>query len=185
MKRAFLFLLALVLMAAPAALAQSQGSEQSQQEKPAAKKPKPLDPADVETLTGRPTGQATAEPAPKPGHPLAGERAPKKGHPLDWRDVDILTGKADRYAQRGYAAPYVYADVPVSGSRFGTSQFGSSQFGTTRFGTSRFATVTTEVSPLPFIPLGNIGTRRFGFAGGRSFVFARRPHARIPTFLIF
>ena len=79
----------------------------------------------METLTGRPY-EGQAEPAPKPGHPLAGEPAPKKGHPLDPRDVDILTGKADRYNQRGYygqAVPYVYVEVPVSGSRFGSTQF--------------------------------------------------------------
>jgi hypothetical protein len=126
MKRAIYLALMVALFAAPALVAQ----EQPQEPAPAAKKPKPpkpMDPADVETLTGRPYA-GEAEPAPKPGHPLAGEPAPKKGHPLDWRDVDILTGKADRNNQGSYygrAVPYVYVDVPVDGSRFGSTRFGS------------------------------------------------------------
>jgi hypothetical protein len=132
MKRATYLVLVVALFAAPLLVAQEQPEPSAtggQAQAPAAKKPKPpkpLDPADVETLTGRPYA-GEAEPAPKPGHPLAGEPAPKKGHPLDQRDVDILTGKADRYNQRGFygqAAPYVYVDVPVSGSRFGSTRFG-------------------------------------------------------------
>jgi len=129
MKRAIYLALVMTLCAAPALVAQEQPQQQpASGQTPAAKKPapKPLDPADVETLTGRPY-EGQAEPAPKPGHPLAGEPAPKKGHPLDQRDVDILTGKADRYNQRGFygqAVPYVYVDVPVSGSRFGSTRFG-------------------------------------------------------------
>jgi hypothetical protein len=130
MKRAIYLALALALLMAPAVLAQEQAQPSQQTQAPAAKKPapKPVDPADVETLTNRPY-EAEAEPAPKPGHPLAGEPAPKKGHPLDWRDVDILTGKADRYNQPGFynqAVPYVYVDVPLNASRFGTTQFSGS-----------------------------------------------------------
>jgi hypothetical protein len=132
MKRAIYLALVVALFAAPALLAQEQPKPQesaSGGQAPAKKPaPKPVDAADVETLTGHPY-EGQAEPAPKPGHPLAGEPAPKKGHPLDPRDVDILTGKADRYNQRGFygqAVPYVYVDVPVSGSRFGSTRFGSS-----------------------------------------------------------
>ena len=129
MKRAIYLALAVALFAAPILMAQEQPQPAPSGQTPAAKKPapKPVDPADVETLTGRPY-EANAEPAPKPGHPLAGEPAPKKGHPLDQRDVDILTGKADRYNQRGFygqVVPYVYVDVPVNASRFGSSRFGS------------------------------------------------------------
>jgi len=129
MKLAIYLAMVVALFAAPALLAQEQPQPQQQAQVPAAKKPKPpkpVDPADVEALTGRPY-EAEAEPAPKPGHPLAGEPAPKKGHPLDPRDVDILTGKADRYNQRGFygqATPYVYVDVPATGSRFGSTRFG-------------------------------------------------------------
>lgn len=129
MKRAIYLALVVALFVAPALLAQEQPKPQesaSGGQAPAKKPaPKPLDPADVETLTGRPYA-GEAEPAPKPGHPLAGEPAPKKGHPLDWRDVDILTGKADRYNRRGsyaQAVPYIYVDVPVTGSRFGSTSF--------------------------------------------------------------
>lgn len=128
MKRAIYLAFVVALLAVPALLAQEQPQPQQQTQAPAAKKPapKPVDPADVETLTGRPYA-GEAEPAPKPGHPLAGEPAPKKGHPLDQRDVDILTGKADRFNQRGFygqAVPYVYVDVPVNTSRFGSTRFG-------------------------------------------------------------
>ena len=157
MKRAIFLALVFVLVAAPSVLAQSQsGSQQPAQQTPP-KQPKPADPADVETLTGRPNGQAEAEPAPKTGHPLGGQAAPKKGHPLDPRDVDILTGKADRYAPRNNLNPYVYVDTPVGGSRFGYSQFGSSQF----------SPVSTRVSPLPFA-FGRVGNRSFFFVGGRQ-----------------
>ena len=128
MKRAVYLALAVALFAAPVLMAQEQPQTQPQQtQAPAAKKPapKPMDPADVEALTGRPYA-GEAEPAPKPGHPLAGEPTPKKGHPLDWRDVDVLTGKADRYNRRGsyaQAVPYIYVDVPVTGSRFGSTSF--------------------------------------------------------------
>lgn len=127
MKRAIYLALVAALFVAPALLAQEQPQPQEQKQAPAKKPaPKPVDPADVETLTGRPY-EGQAEPAPKPGHPLAGEPAPKKGHPLDPRDVDILTGKADRYNRRGSYAqvvPYIYVDVPVTGSRFGSTRFG-------------------------------------------------------------
>ena len=111
MKR-LIFLVALLLVA-QGAWAQ-QGSAQTQEPPKPAAKPKPVDPADVETLTGRPYA-GEAEPAPKPGHPLNGEPAPKKGHPLDWRDVDILTGKADRAARQPYASPYATSPLMLSG----------------------------------------------------------------------
>lgn len=168
--------LALALLVAPAALAQSQSSAQPQQEqKPAAKQPTPPDAA-------RPNGQAEPELATRIGHPLGGAPAPKKGHPLDWRDVDILTGKAGGYAQRdsrGYAGAPVYVDAPGGGSRFGYSQFGASQF----------APVSTEVFPLPrAAAFGGIGTRRFGVRGrvvGSGFVFLPRFSRRTSTFFIF
>lgn len=137
MKRTVFLALVVTLMAAPALLAQ-QPAQQPQAQPPEVKKPKPVDPADVATLTGQPGYAAEPEAAPKPGHPLAGEPAPKKGHPLDPRDVDILTGKADRSAQQpAYAPPYLYGYGGVNG-------YGS------RFGYSRFTGGSTRTSPLPF-----------------------------------
>jgi hypothetical protein len=79
------------------------------------KRPHPLDPADVESITGRPYQAA------------AWGKAPKPGHPLDWTDVEILTGRArgsssQPYARSGYgygAVPYVY--VPMNVPYYGDS----------------------------------------------------------------
>ncbi len=141
-------LLVLLLLAPPGLWAQ-QGQTQPQN-KPAAKKAKPADPADVETLTGNSNGAQAPEAAPRTGHALNGQPAPKLGHPLDPADVDVLTGKATGYARSGnpgYAAPYVYPGYAVG------SQFGGSQF----------APVSTATSPL-FVP------RAFGRIGNRSFI---------------
>jgi hypothetical protein len=170
MKRALLMALAVALVAAPAAFAQEK---QDKQDKPAnpppapAKKP-PVDPADVETLTGRPSTQA----APRP--------APKKGAPLDWRDVDILTGKANgRSGQRSYVNPYVYVDPLGSGRGYTGSQFTDNQF----------APVSTQTAPL-FAPraFGRVRDHSFvvfgNTAGPSRFVFGQRSGGRAPFFFI-
>jgi hypothetical protein len=79
------------------------------------KRPHPLDPADVETLTGRPYEGANWG------------RAPKPGHPLDWNDVAILTGKAGGSSGNysGYAygvTPYMYVSpyTPMFGHEYFT-----------------------------------------------------------------
>ena len=145
----------MVLLAATGAWAQQSSGQSQEQEPPkqeAKPKPKPVDPADVETLTGRPYQREMAP-------------APKKGHPLDWRDVDILTGKserAEREARRPYAgyAPYAYGGVPAYRGRYGSSALASEE--------SQFAPVTTQTSP--FFP-----PRFFGRGHGRSpFFFGPR-----------
>ena len=80
----------------------------------------------------QPQAQAAAPEAQNARTP---QPAPKKGHPLDWRDVEILTGKADRAARHPYAAgsPYVYVDPPVSGSRYSDSLWTPSSTRTTPF----------------------------------------------------
>jgi len=76
-----------------------------------AKRPQPLDPADVETLTGYP-------------YPVEMRPAPKPGHPLDPADVDVLTGKTRRsayedYGYQGKVTPYYYYPVDPYGSGYG------------------------------------------------------------------
>ena len=83
---------------------------------PALKPGHPLDPNDVNVLTGRAT---------MPGEPTA---RPKPGHPLDPADVDILTGKADGGANgsRLYGTPYGYYTYMIDPLAYrGESFFGS------------------------------------------------------------
>jgi hypothetical protein len=167
MKRALWMLLALALVVAPASAQEKQ--EQNKPAPPAApakaKKP-PVDPADVETLTGRPSNQAAPSPA------------PKKGAPLDWRDVDILTGKSNGRS-RAYVTPYVYVDAPG----YGRGNTGSV------FTDNQFAPVTTETSPL-FAPraFGRVRDHSFivfgNTAGTSRFFFGPRTGGRSPFFFI-
>lgn len=100
-----------IVLAVPA---QAQGQSQSQsQESPkyqsvAPKKsaPKPADPADISTLTGRPMPPSVAA-KPVPRDPAEDNYDPKarKGAPLNQDDVDVLTGK---YDARGYAGYQPY-----------------------------------------------------------------------------
>jgi hypothetical protein len=107
------------------------------------KRPHPLDPADVEAITGRPYQGA------------AWGKAPKPGHPLDWTDVEILTGRArgsNGYSGSAYgAAPYVYVqmDGQMYGSRYGSpygARYGS--WSGSWFGGDVFAPITTQTRPL-------------------------------------
>jgi len=167
MKRLALLVVLVLLAAAQVGWAQQSGQsqEQEQPKQEAKPKPKPMDPADVETLTGRPY-PGVMEPAPKPGHPLNGVPAPKKGHPLDWRDVDILIGKAERAEREarrpnaGYA-PYAYGGV---GYGYGMG-YGRRRYSALASEESQFAPVTTETAPF-FSP-------RFGRGHGGSFFFLR------------
>jgi hypothetical protein len=116
MRRAIVLVVAALLVAAGVS-AQSQ----YQSAAPAKKQPRPLDPADVATLTGRSMPQQQAA-RPRPGSPaqpadvdaLTGRSngqtearpAPKRGQPLDWNDVDILSGK-NQSSTYSPATPYV------------------------------------------------------------------------------
>jgi len=96
-------LVMLAALAAAGAAAQEQPKYQSVA--PKKKKPKPLDPADVATLTGRPVSPSVAAlPKPKDRSEAVdnGEEAPNKRPPLNQEDVDILTGKHDQYDSARY-----------------------------------------------------------------------------------
>lgn len=73
--------------------------------------------------------------APEAQNNRTSQSAPKKGRPLDWRDVEILTGKADRAVRHPYAAgsPYVYMDAPAAGWRYGDSTWTPSSTRTAPF----------------------------------------------------
>jgi hypothetical protein len=193
MKRALFAALVLALVMAPAALAQEKQDKPANPPPAKAKRP-PLDLADVETLTGRPSTQAAPSPAPAKRPPVdpadvetltgrpsgqgAPSPAPKKGAPLDWRDVDILTGKSNARS-RATATPYVYVDAPGYGRGRSGSVFTDSQF----------APVTTETSPL-FAPraFGRVRDHSFvvfgNTAGSPRFFFGPRPSGRATFFFI-
>ncbi|MGH9860753.1 MAG: hypothetical protein ACRD5F_12090 [Candidatus Acidiferrales bacterium] len=85
---------------------QSQSQGQYQSVAPKKKPGKPVDPADVATLTGRPVpqsalakSQANANAAEENGN---GTTAEVKRPPVNPADVDILTGRNDRDAARDY-----------------------------------------------------------------------------------
>lgn len=97
---------ALVSAAGTQAQGQSQGQYQSVAPK---KKPaKPVDPADVATLTGRPVPpSALNKPQPNPVESGVedngdGSTSEAKRPPVNPADVDILTGRNDRDAARDY-----------------------------------------------------------------------------------
>lgn len=87
--------------------AQSQGQAQEppkyQSVAPKRPAPKPADPADISTLTGRPVPPSVAA-KPVPRDPAEDNYDPKarKGAPLNPDDVDVLTGKYDEQRQPGY-----------------------------------------------------------------------------------
>lgn len=96
-----------------AATTQAQGQSQSQSQSQEAPKyqsvapkksaPKPADPADISTLTGRPVPPSVAA-KPVPRDPAEDNYDPKarKGAPLNQDDVDVLTGKYDPKGYTGY-----------------------------------------------------------------------------------
>jgi hypothetical protein len=111
----------LAMLASAVALAvpaQAQGQSQSQSQEPpkyqsvAPKKsaPKPADPADISTLTGRPVPPSVAA-KPVPRDPAEDNYDPqaRKGAPLNQDDVDVLTGKYDEQRLPGYQR-YGYAE---------------------------------------------------------------------------
>lgn len=83
--------------------AQSQEPPKYQSVAPKKKEPKPADPADVATLTGRQVPPSVAA-KPEPRDPSETNNDPKarKGAPLNPDDVDVLTGKYDQQRQPGY-----------------------------------------------------------------------------------
>lgn len=100
----------LALLTSAVALSVSAQSQPQTQDPPkyqsvAPKKnaPKPADPADVATLTGRPVPPSVAA-KPVPRDPAEDNYDPKarKGAPLNQDDVDVLTGKYDQQRQPGY-----------------------------------------------------------------------------------
>ena len=108
----------------------SAQSEQQQQPPPSTetKKPHPLDPADVNTITGRDTNLMPFSRAPKPGHPLDSNdvatltgrpqrsqwltKAPRPGHALDPADVETLSSNYNEARPYTPYVPYIpFADV--------------------------------------------------------------------------
>lgn len=79
--------------------------------------------------------------------------APQLGHPLDPKDVDVLTGKADRDARANAPRATPYIGYGQTGYGYGGLQFGGS----------------TATSP-PFVPLvfGSFGGRPFAVFGNTS-----------------
>lgn len=115
MKTRLAYLIASSLLLTPAVLAQQSQS----------KPKKPLNPADVEVLTGRPQGNTPTE-APQKNNGQSAQTNPSKRKPLDWRDVDILTGRAEREArERRYARPYVYVGLSPYDSYYNGYEFSS------------------------------------------------------------
>ena len=126
----------------PAQTAQPQAQPAAPQ---TSKRPHPLDPADVETLSGRPYEGANWG------------RAPKPGHPLDWNDVAILTGKAGSSSGNGYgyagsamAYTYVSPYAPM-------------------FGNDIFTPISTRTRPFFAPRLFQRFDGRFGGRSGRFF----------------
>jgi len=101
-----LTLLAGAVALAGVAQAQAQDAPQYQSVAPKKAPPKPADPADVATLTGRPVPPSVAA-KPQPKDPADYNHDPKvhKGAPLNQDDVDVLTGKYDQKGYTGYQ-PY-------------------------------------------------------------------------------
>jgi len=99
----------LMALAGVMALGATAQNSQPRYESVAPKRPapRPLDPADVATLTGRPvSAEVTALPQ-KPSQAEMQERAmePKSYNnrpPVNQADVDVLTGKYDRNRPAGY-----------------------------------------------------------------------------------
>ena len=126
----------------------------------AAQTAKPLDPADVAALTGRPFGTAQQGDESKATQNASARR------PLDWHDVDILTGKADREARARstYASPYVSLDPYAGGSLYGRGQM-------TRLGRA----ASPLFFPFTFRSLGRGSFFFFGTRPFRPFFFGRGP----------
>lgn len=98
-----LAMLAGAVALAGTAQAQTQDPPKYQSVAPKKSAPKPADPADVATLTGRPVPPSVAA-RPVPRDPAEDNYDPKarKGAPLNPDDVDVLTGKYDPQRQPGY-----------------------------------------------------------------------------------
>ena len=89
-----------------------------------AQTPRPLDPADVAVLTGRPAGNLQTQASQQKNDSANAQTAPVRP-PLDWRDVDILTGKAGREARSRttYGQPYLYVDPYSQVAPYGRRMF--------------------------------------------------------------
>ncbi len=163
--RKLMLLAGAALLGAGSLLAQSQ-QQQLPPDSAATKRPRPLDPADVNTLTGRESNLSVYARAPKPGHPLdpndvatlTGRRSvsqrqmprPRPGHALDPADVETLSSSSDEEGPRYRfnVTPYGTYGYPVDSRVFHDPLFAP-----------RHADTCAVISP-----------RILGFSRGRAFV---------------
>ena len=137
--------LGIAFLAAGSVAAQGEQQQQQPSQSTEVKRPHPLDPADVNTITGRDTNLTPFSRAPKPGHPLDPNdvatltgrpqrsqwitKAPRLGHPLDPADVETLSsngneGSGYRPFVTTYLTPELYANSwNVADPNFAPSQF--------------------------------------------------------------